>query len=108
MNRWVMIAGIIDGKFTSNKNEKVENHPLTKSCYVTGTRCSKALFLQKKSPELIKIESLQDRKIKREGAEVGAYARLQFPDGVLIDTLDIDQALNNTRQAIEQWSSCTI
>ncbi len=86
--------------FTSNKNEKIKNHPLTKSCYVTGTRCSKALFLQKKSPELIKIESLQDRKVKREGAEVGAFARLQFPDGVLIDTLDTDQALHETRQTI--------
>ena len=75
---------------------------------MTGTRCSKALFLQKKSPELGKVESLQDRKIKREGAEVGAYARLQFPGGVLIDTLDIDQALNETRQAIDQRSSCPI
>jgi hypothetical protein len=86
--------------FTSNKNEKVKNHLLTKSCYVTGTRCSKALFLQKKSPELIKIESLHDRKVKREGAEVGAFARLQFPGGVLIDTLNTDQALHETRQAI--------
>ena len=67
---------------------------------MTGTRCSKALFLQKKSTELIKIESLQHRKVKREGAEVGAFARLQFPDGVLIDTLDNDQALYETRQAI--------
>lgn len=86
--------------FTSNKNEKVKNHLLTKSCYVTGTRCSKALFLQKKSPKLIKIESLQDRKVKREGAEVGAFARLQFPGGVLIDTLDTDQALDETKRVI--------
>ncbi len=69
---------------------------------MTGTRCSKALFLQKKSPELIKIESLQDRKVKREGAEVGAFARLQFPGGVLIETLNTDQALDKTRQAIDR------
>lgn len=87
--------------FTSNKNEKVQNQLITKSCYVTGTRCSKALFFQKKSPELCKIESLQDRKAKREGAEVGAFARLQFPGGMLIETLDTDQALNETRRAID-------
>ncbi len=40
--------------------------------------------------------------LKREGAEVGSYARRQFPGGVLIDTLDIDQALNETRQEIDQ------
>ncbi len=96
-----MIAGIIDGAFMSDKNKQFEDHLLTKSCYVIGTRCSKALFLQKKSPELSKIESSQDRKTKREGAEVGAFARLQFPDGVLIETLDIDQALEETRQAID-------
>ena len=72
--------------FVTDKNEGIKNRFLTKSCYVTGTRCSKALFLQKKSPELSKIESSQDRKAKREGAEVGAFARLQFPGGVLIET----------------------
>lgn len=88
--------------FVTDKNEGVKTRFLTKSCYVTGTRCSKALFLQKKSPELSKIESSQDRKAKREGAEVGAFARLQFPGGVLIETLDTDQALNETRQAIDK------
>jgi hypothetical protein len=87
-------------RFTSNKIDRIDKPLLTKSCYVTGTRCSKALFLQKKSLHLSKVESLQDRKIKREGVEVGAYARLQFLGGVLIDTLGIDQALNKTRQAI--------
>ena len=87
--------------FLSDKNVKIKNRFLTKSCYVTGTRCCKALFLQKKSPELSKLESSQDRKAKREGAEVGAFARLQFPGGMLIETLDTDQALDETRQAID-------
>lgn len=87
--------------FITDIKEDVKNRLLTKSCYVTGTRCSKALFLQKKSPELSKLESSQDRKIKREGAEVGAFARLQFPGGVLIETLDTEQALGETRQAID-------
>ncbi|PJD97538.1 MAG: hypothetical protein CK425_02615 [Parachlamydia sp.] len=69
---------------------------------MTGTRCSKALFLQKKSPELSKLESSQDSKAKREGAEVGASARLQFPGGVLVETLDTDQALDETGKAIEK------
>lgn len=86
----------------TDENEETKNHLLTKSCYVTGTRCAKALFLQKKTPELSKTESSQDRKAKREGAQVGAFARLQFPGGVLIDTLDTHQALNETRQAIEK------
>lgn len=89
-------------RFTSNKIDRIDKPLLTKSCYVTGTRCSKALFLQKKSLHLSKVESLQDRKIKREGAEVGSYARHQFPGGVLINTLDIDQALNETRKEIDQ------
>lgn len=88
--------------FVTDKNGGVKNRLLTKSCYVTGTRCSKALFLQKKSPELSKLESSQDRKAKREGAEVGAFARLQFPGGVLIKTLDTDQALDETRQVIDK------
>lgn len=88
--------------FVTDENEGTKNHLLTKSCYVTGTRCAKALFLQKKSPELRKIESSQDRKAKREGAEVGAFARLQFPGGLLIDTLDTNQALEETRQAIDK------
>ncbi len=85
----------------TDENERTKNHLLTKSCYVTGTRCANALFLQKKSPELSKRESAQDRKAKKEGAEVGAFARLQFPGGLLIDTLDTNQALDATRQAIE-------
>lgn len=89
-------------QFVTDKNEGIKNRFLTKSCYVTGTRCSKALFLQKKSPELSKIESSQDRKAKREGAEVGAFARLQYPGGVLIETLDTDQAVDETKQAIDK------
>lgn len=85
-----------------DENERTKNHLLTKSCYVNGTRCVKALFLQKKSPELSKEESSQDRKAKKEGAQVGAFARLQFPGGVLIDTLDNNQALDETRQAIDK------
>lgn len=90
--------------FVTDRNEGVKNRFLTKSCYVTGTRCYKALFLLKKSPQLSKIESSQDRKAKREGAEVGAFARLQFPGGVLIETLDTDQALDETKQAIDKGS----
>lgn len=86
----------------TDENEDIKNRLLTKSCYVTGKRCAKALFLQKKSPELSKEESSQDRKAKREGAQVGAFARLQFPGGVLIDTLDNNHALNETRQAIDK------
>lgn len=86
----------------TDENEDIKNRLLTKSCYVTGTRCAKALFLQKKSPELSKEESSQDRKAKREGAQVGAFARLQFLGGVLIDTLDNNHALNETRQAIDK------
>lgn len=86
----------------TDENEEIKNHLLTKSCYVTGTRCPKALFLQKKTPELSKMESAQDRKAKKEGAEVGAFARLQFPGGVLIDTLDTHHALDETRQAIDK------
>lgn len=85
----------------TNENEEIKNHLLTKSCYVTGKRCPKALFLQKKTPELSKMESAQDRKAKKEGAEVGAFARLQFTGGLLIDTLDTNQAVDLTRQAIQ-------
>lgn len=75
---------------------------LTKSRFVLGKRCQKALYLKTHSPQLACEESNLDKKTKREGTEVGAFARTYFPGGIHIETLDTEEALAQTAEAIAQ------
>lgn len=85
-------------KNVNNPKEKI----LTKSCFVTGSRCAKALFLKTFLPAARREESIEEKKFKRDGIEVGEFARQQFPDGVLIKSPDPEQAINETQKAIEK------
>lgn len=74
---------------------------LTKSRFVLGQRCSKAFYLQRYEPELKDPLNAQDMKTLSLGTEVGKVARKAFPNGTLIETLNIDKAIAQTQAAIE-------
>lgn len=76
-------------------------YQLTKSSYVQGTRCLKALFLAERNPELSKPLSRSDLKTIRDGMAVGEYARSLYPDGVLIAAKEMELALLQTKKEIE-------
>ena len=60
------------------------NYILTKSKFLLGFNCSKALWLSTHQPEDAQPVSLGLKKILEQGILVGEYARKQFPDGKLV------------------------
>ena len=74
---------------------------LTKSQFVLGQRCRKALYLDTCSPDLRPTLSPLERKTLAAGKTVGHVARQVFSNGVLIKALNSIQALQETQQAIE-------
>lgn len=74
---------------------------LTKSLFVAGKRCAKAAYLTNHADDLKPALTALERKTLAWGHTVGQAARLAFSGGLLIDTLDIDKALNTTCQAIK-------
>jgi hypothetical protein len=77
---------------------------LTKSHFVLGLRCRKALYFDLFSPERIGLESSQYIKSQLDGKEVGLYARGLYPEGKLIESKDIGRALQETKESIGNGS----
>lgn len=57
-------------------------HILSKSTYIKGLQCEKALYLQKKHPYLRDKLSIEQRAIFQRGTDVGVLAQDLFPGGV--------------------------
>ena len=57
-------------------------HILSKSTYIKGEQCPKALYMYKKHPYLRDKLSLEKRAKFKRGTDVGILARTYFPDGV--------------------------
>ena len=57
-------------------------HILSKSTYIKGLQCEKALYLQKKHPYLRDKLSIEQRAKFQRGTDVGVLAHQFFPDGV--------------------------
>lgn len=74
---------------------------LTKSLFVTGKHCVKAAYLTSHAVDAKPALTALERKTLAWGNAVGHAARLTFPEGLLIDTLDVDEALITTCQAIK-------
>ncbi|NGX29187.1 MAG: hypothetical protein K940chlam4_00014 [Candidatus Anoxychlamydiales bacterium] len=73
---------------------------LTKSRFVKGKRCPKALYLHTYSRELqTPLTPLEEKNIQA-GKEVGQVAHEIFPNGILIKTLNKEEALKETQEAI--------
>jgi len=74
---------------------------LNKSRFVKGRRCGKAFYLDTYSPHLKLAKTSLEQKTLSAGKAIGLAARKVFPDGLLITTLNTSQALQETKQAIE-------
>lgn len=75
---------------------------LTKSNYILANRCSKSIWLEKKSDDLptTSLTKCEQKRIK-EGNRVGELARAARGDGILIKCLNWEDALNKTNEAIK-------
>lgn len=73
---------------------------LTKSHFKLGKRCNKALYLNTFSPEFANPSSVLQLKLRDQGIEVGKYARSLNPEGILIDSEEIETALKETEKHI--------
>ncbi len=74
---------------------------LSKSLFLSGLQCKKRLWNQYHQPDTLAELSGSDERMMEQGAEVGRYARLCFPHGVLIDSHGAS-AIVDTRRAIKE------
>ena len=74
---------------------------ITKSQFVAGERCAKLQYLSCNAPGLRAPVSSLEQKTLAVGQLVTAAARERFPNGILISSLDPEQALKETQQAID-------
>ncbi len=79
-------------------------HILSKSSYMRGRQCPKALYLVKHHRELMAPVSPAQQAIFEQGSQVGELAWLRFPSGIDLTTedhRDYSMALQRTQQALE-------
>lgn len=77
---------------------------LTKSLFKSAVECPTKLFYKKKKDQY-EDESLDDpflEALARGGFQVGALAQLYFPNGVMIDALEHDEALRQTEELLKK------
>ncbi len=79
---------------------------LTKSLFKTGISCPTKLFYTRKPEEFPDKQANNDflKGLAEGGYQVGAYAQLHFPEGILIAARDKDQALAKTSELMQQSS----
>lgn len=77
---------------------------LTKSIFKIGLECPRKLFYHKKKDEYLDstVEDTFLQALAEGGYQVGALAKLKYPDGVDIDTLDYDEALKQTQELLKK------
>ena len=82
--------------------EKTLNPYLSKSFFIRGLQCHKALYLDRNHPELRDEISEAQEALFQGGAEVGLYAQNLFPGGVNIpyEGLSLQEQLTQTQDAI--------
>jgi hypothetical protein len=75
---------------------------LTKTRYLTGLNCPKALWLSVHDPQKATPPSAFQEHIMRQGTEIGILATERFPGGVRIEvpSYQTEQALQDTRHAL--------
>lgn len=76
---------------------------LTKSRFKTGHECpSKLYFIQHEEYPSLKEEDSFLEALAEGGFQVGELAKFYYPGGIDIDTLDKEQALKRTRDALQK------
>lgn len=72
---------------------------LSKSRLIEWRQCPKRLWLKVNRPELAETSPAAERAF-RVGYEIGEIARSLYPDGVLVETRDLREALTITRELL--------
>ncbi len=77
---------------------------LSKSLYMRGLQCYKSLYLDRHRPELRGEAAPELEALFARGHEVGVYAHMLFPGGVVVpfDGLTMDEQLARTRDEIDR------
>jgi S1-C subfamily serine protease len=84
--------------------KKPKRRYLTKSRFTMACTCPTKLFYTAKPGEYASVWTTDPlmESLANEGNRVGALARLYFPEGVLVDTLEHDEAVRQTDALLEQ------
>ena len=83
----------------------MEKHVLTKSTFIKGFQCHKALYLSKYHSDLREEISSQQEAVFSQGKRVGELAQQLFPGGVNgtpKDCFNMQEAINRTKKEIEK------
>lgn len=85
------------------EKKNISTH-LSKSLFMTGLKCHKALYLEKNNPGLKGESSDETERRFAFGHEVGKYAHGLFPGGIEIPQLEISyqEQIDRTRQELEK------
>lgn len=80
---------------------RIKSTHLSKSLFMTGNQCPKALWLSRYRPELKEVDSNQQR-VLYAGTNVGVLAQQLFPGGTEIpfDGATLEQQVELTRKAM--------
>ncbi|MEW5821058.1 MAG: DUF2779 domain-containing protein [Cyanobacteriota bacterium] len=81
---------------------------LTKTKFLSAVQCLKKFYLEIYKPDIAATLSSSELAIINESIEIGKLARNKFNEGVLIDAIDLDKAIEKTWQAIENNNIKTI
>lgn len=73
---------------------------LSKSRFILGLKCHKALWLNCHKPELAEKPTATEQGRFDEGSEVGKLAQQMYPNGLFIEDRDLQVALTETKTAI--------
>ena len=79
---------------------------LTKSKYLHGLQCHKRLWYEKNHPGRATAPSRAQKRIFNQSREAKRLARREFPEGRLIDTTGLREAVEQTQEAISSGVSC--
>ena len=80
-------------------------HILSKSTYIKGLQCEKALYMQKKHPYLRDKLSIEQRAKFQRGTDVGVLAHEVFPGGINMAPNSPSQFLKKVQETMENLSN---
>ena len=79
-------------------------HILSKSTYIKGLQCEKALYMQKKHPYLRDKLNIERRAKFQRGTDVGLLAHAYFPEGVNMAPASPSQFPSKVKETMENLS----
>ena len=78
---------------------------LTKTKYLSAQQCLKRVWYEIRRPDMVAPPTESQQRIMDQGTEVGELARLEFSDGVLIESFG-KRSLEETEAALRQEATC--